>query len=59
MHLVRIMATASALAVGLSTIATAVAAAAAANEQFFPVLVYRTGPYAPNGIPWANGFVDY
>ena len=28
-------------------------------EQFFPVLVYRTGPFAPNGTPWANGFVDY
>ncbi len=28
-------------------------------EQFFPVLVYRTGPYGPNGTPWANGFVDY
>jgi branched-chain amino acid transport system substrate-binding protein len=23
------------------------------------VLSYRTGPYAPNGTPWANGFVDY
>lgn len=31
----------------------------AAEEQFFPVLVYRTGAYAPNGTPWANGFVDY
>jgi branched-chain amino acid transport system substrate-binding protein len=30
-----------------------------ANEQFFPVLVFRTGAYAPNGVPWANGFVDY
>jgi hypothetical protein len=30
-----------------------------ANEQFIPVLVYRSGAYAPNGIPWANGFVDY
>src|SRR6185369_15924349 len=29
------------------------------NEQFFPALVFRTGPYAPNGIPWANGYVDY
>lgn len=29
------------------------------EEQFFPVLVYRTGAYAPNGTPWANGFVDY
>ncbi len=26
---------------------------------FIPLLVYRTGPYAPNGIPWANGFNDY
>ena len=26
---------------------------------FVPVLVYRTGAYAPNGTPWANGFVDY
>jgi branched-chain amino acid transport system substrate-binding protein len=30
-----------------------------ANEQFFPVLSYRTGPYAPNGVPFANGYVDY
>jgi branched-chain amino acid transport system substrate-binding protein len=29
------------------------------NEQFFPVLVFRGGPYEPNGVPWANGFVDY
>ncbi|MGE0071868.1 MAG: ABC transporter substrate-binding protein, partial [Thiomonas sp.] len=29
------------------------------KEQFFPVLVYRTGPYGPNGVPWANGYVDY
>ena len=28
-------------------------------EQFVPVLVYRTGPFSPNGTPWANGFVDY
>ncbi len=32
---------------------------AQAKEQFFPVLPYRTGPYAPNGVPWANGYVDY
>ena len=29
------------------------------DEQFIPLLVYRTGPYAPNGIPVANGYVDY
>ncbi len=23
------------------------------------MLSYRTGPYAPNGVPWANGYVDY
>src|SRR6476661_2964774 len=33
--------------------------AAQANEIFIPALVYRTGAYAPNGIPWADGFVDY
>jgi len=33
--------------------------AAYAAEQFIPLLVYRSGPYAPNGIPFANGFVDY
>jgi hypothetical protein len=35
------------------------AAAKGPMEQFIPVLVYRTGPYGPNGTPWANGFVDY
>ena len=33
--------------------------AQAANEQFIPSMVYRTGPYAPNGIPFADGFADY
>ncbi len=32
---------------------------AADHEQFFPVLVHRTGAYAPNGAPFANGYVDY
>ena len=32
---------------------------AQAKEQFIPVLSYRTGAYAPNGVPWANGYVDY
>jgi branched-chain amino acid transport system substrate-binding protein len=30
-----------------------------AGEQFLPRLVYRTGAYAPNGIPFANGAADY
>jgi branched-chain amino acid transport system substrate-binding protein len=39
--------------------ATALSAAAQAKEQFFPLLSYRTGPYAPNGTPWANAKQDY
>ena len=39
--------------------AVGASAFAQAKEQFFPVLSYRTGDYAPNGVPWANGFVDY
>jgi branched-chain amino acid transport system substrate-binding protein len=31
----------------------------AADSQFIGSLVYRTGPYAPGGIPWADGFADY
>ncbi len=39
--------------------AVGVTAFAQAKEQFFPGLPYRTGPYAPNGVPWANGYADY
>jgi branched-chain amino acid transport system substrate-binding protein len=39
--------------------AAAAGAFAQAKEQFFPLLSYRTGPYAPNGTPWANGKQDY
>ncbi len=46
-----------ATAVGLTAGASSVAFAE--GEQFIPSLVYRTGPYAPNGIPFANGFSDY
>ena len=35
------------------------AAVAQPKEMFIPLLVYRTGAYAPSGIPIANGFVDY
>lgn len=44
-----------------ATVATSLYAvpAAYAAEQFIPMLVYRSGPYAPNGIPVANGFADY
>ncbi len=47
----------AAAAVGLTAISEP--ALAQANEQFMPALVYRTGPYAPNGIPFADGVQDY
>ncbi len=43
----------------VTTMALAPATATAQAEQYAPVLSYRTGPYAPNGIPVANGTVDY
>jgi branched-chain amino acid transport system substrate-binding protein len=33
--------------------------ALAQGEQFIPLLVYRTGQFAPLGIPWADGKQDY
>lgn len=50
---------ASMVATGLTGALVSTQAAAQAKDQFFPVLVYRTGAYAPNGVPWANGYVDY
>ncbi len=47
----------TALAVGLTGFTAS--KALAEEEVFFPLLVYRTGPYAPNGIPTANGLTDY
>jgi branched-chain amino acid transport system substrate-binding protein len=46
----------AAAAVGICALA---APAQAQNEQFLPALVYRTGPYAPNGVPFADGVADY
>jgi branched-chain amino acid transport system substrate-binding protein len=45
--------------VAAATLVGSSAVFAQAKEQFFPLLVYRTGPYAPNGTPWANGKQDY
>jgi branched-chain amino acid transport system substrate-binding protein len=47
------------LATALAAAVISTGALAQSKEQFFPVLVYRTGAYAPNGVPWANGYVDY
>jgi branched-chain amino acid transport system substrate-binding protein len=57
---IRSLALAASLAViGMTSAVTSTAAFAQAKEQFFPVLVYRTGAYAANGNPWANGYIDY
>jgi branched-chain amino acid transport system substrate-binding protein len=48
---------AAVLAVAASGVASS--AFAQVKEQYFPALVYRTGAYAPNGVPFANGYVDY
>ncbi len=44
-----------------AALAWPMAAPAPAQDKtiFIPLLVYRTGPYAPSGIPSANGFNDY
>jgi branched-chain amino acid transport system substrate-binding protein len=46
-----------ALAVGLGPLAGSVLAQG--QSIFIPLLVYRTGPYAPSGVPLANGGADY
>ncbi|RYF62560.1 MAG: ABC transporter permease, partial [Comamonadaceae bacterium] len=35
------------------------APAAQAQEQYMPAMVYRTGQFAPLGVPWADGKLDY
>jgi branched-chain amino acid transport system substrate-binding protein len=47
---------ATAIAVAASAMAAPVLAQ---SEQFIPALVYRTGAYAVNGVPWANGTGDF
>jgi branched-chain amino acid transport system substrate-binding protein len=59
MKLRQFVLSAAVVAAGVSSALVPSVASAQAKEQFFPVLVYRTGAYAPNGIPFANGYVDY
>ena len=44
-------------AAGIAALATG--PALAQNEQFIPVTTYDTGPFAVNGQPFMDGFVDY
>ncbi len=41
------------------TIAAVMAAGPVMADLVFPSLSYRTGPYAANGIPFADGYEDY
>ena len=43
-------------AIAATMLASAVPATA---DLAIPLLSYRTGPYAPNGIPYADGVTDY
>ena len=43
----------------LATAATMMVAGPAMADLVFPSLSYRTGPYAANGIPFADGYADY
>lgn len=49
----------AAAAVAAGALSTPTPVLAQAQEQFIPALVYRTGPFGPNGTPFADGFVDY
>jgi len=44
---------------GVASAMGAIAMPAQAADQFVPLLVYRTGSFAPLGIPWADGKLDY
>ncbi|MEG0947435.1 MAG: ABC transporter substrate-binding protein, partial [Comamonas sp.] len=52
------------IAMAAATVAASMGAlmtapAVQAQEQFVPLLVYRTGQFAPLGIPWGDGKQDY
>lgn len=49
----------SAAIAAASLLGTPAPASAQPAEQFIPLLVYRTGQFAPIGIPWADGKLDY
>ncbi len=54
MKLAKLATIGAALAVASSVVSTAAVA-----DLVFPSLSYRTGPYAVNGIPFADGYADY
>ncbi len=59
MRLMNFARTAAFAVAGLSMVGATSVAQAQTAEQFVPLLVYRTGQFAPLGIPWADGKQDY
>ena len=47
------------VALGAAMTLAGITAGNAQMEQFIPVTTYDTGPYAVNGQPFMDGFVDY
>ena len=47
------------LAIAAAAFAAPLMASSAGAELVIPSFTYRTGPYAPNGIPFADGYADY
>ena len=47
------------LATAAIAIVMTLGAGTVSADLVFPSLSYRTGPYAPNGIPFADGYADY
>ncbi len=47
------------LAAAAVALAMTMGTGAVSADLVFPSLSYRTGPYAPNGIPFADGYQDY
>ncbi|MEM7463942.1 MAG: ABC transporter substrate-binding protein [Pseudomonadota bacterium] len=43
----------------VAAVAAVMGAGPALADLVFPSLSYRTGPYGPNGIPFADGYADY
>ena len=54
MKLRQLVLAAAMTAAGLSGVLASGVVFAQAKEQFIPVLSYRTGAFAPNGVPFAN-----
>src|SRR5690606_41603802 len=59
MTLRRFLAGSSAAALLALPLLAVPAAAQEGEVQYFPALPYRSGPYAPSGIPLGSGYADY